>query len=199
MTIGIIEDDLLVNQALDIALQNAGYHTICVHTKKEALSLLGKTEGLLFVDIGLPDGDGITLYQELRKKRDIPAIFLTARDEEQDMLAAFDMGADDYVVKPFSMKVPIRKESTRYWNRSRRRADAFLPGYSAVSRQKTSLLKGTGDRPDREGVSAVGVSDEESGASADERKYPGADLGVWMASLWWIIGSVSQLTGSEKR
>ena len=109
MTIGIIEDDLLLNQALDIALQHAGYHTICAHTKKEALSLLGKKEGLLLVDIGLPDGDGITLYQELRKKRDIPAIFLTARDEEQDMLAAFDMGADDYVVKPFSMKVLLKR------------------------------------------------------------------------------------------
>ena len=47
MTIGIIEDDLLLNQALDIALQHAGYHTICAHTKKEALSLLGKKEGLL--------------------------------------------------------------------------------------------------------------------------------------------------------
>ena len=113
MTIGIIEDDLLLNQALDIALQHAGFHTICAHTKKEALSLLGKKEGLLLVDIGLPDGDGIALYQDLRKKRDIPAIFLTARDEEQDMLAAFDMGADDYVVKPFSMKVLLKRIKAR--------------------------------------------------------------------------------------
>lgn len=109
MTIGIIEDDLLLNQALDIALQHAGFHTICAHTKKEALSLLGKKEGLLLVDIGLPDGDGIALYQDLRKKRDIPAIFLTARDEEQEMLKAFDLGAEDYVVKPFSMKVLLKR------------------------------------------------------------------------------------------
>lgn len=108
-TIGIIEDDVLLNQALDTALRNAGYSTVCVHTRKEALSRLGDREGLLLVDIGLPDGDGIGLYQELQKKRNIPAVFLTARDEEKDMLAAFDMGADDYVVKPFSMKVLLKR------------------------------------------------------------------------------------------
>lgn len=109
MTIGIIEDDKLLNQALDIALRNAGYDTICARTKREALALLGNKESLLLIDIGLPDGDGIGLYQELQKKRNIPAIFLTARDEEQDMLAAFDMGADDYVVKPFSIKVLLKR------------------------------------------------------------------------------------------
>lgn len=62
------------------------------------------------IDISLPDGDGFELYQELQERgRKIPAIFLTARDEERDMLAAFDMGADDYVVKPFSMKVLLKR------------------------------------------------------------------------------------------
>ena len=64
---------------------------------------------LLIIDIGLPDGNGIYLYQELQKKRKIPAIFLTARDEEKDMLEAFDIGADDYVVKPFSVKVLLKR------------------------------------------------------------------------------------------
>lgn len=109
MTIGIIEDDQLLNQALDIALRNEGYDTICARTKREALALLGNKESLLLIDIGLPDGDGVELYQELQKKRNIPAIFLTARDEEQGMLAAFDMGADDYVVKPFSIKVLLKR------------------------------------------------------------------------------------------
>lgn len=120
-TIGIIEDDRLLNQALDMSLKSAGYATVCARTKKDALSLLGNGESLLLIDIGLPDGDGITLYRELQDKyrskfrgdaqtqpaadSKIPAIFLTARDEERDMLAAFDIGADDYVVKPFSMKV----------------------------------------------------------------------------------------------
>lgn len=109
--IGIIEDDRLLNQALHIALQNAGYSTFCARTKKEALSSLGGEESLLLIDIGLPDGDGVSLYQELisQSNRRIPAIFLTARDEERDMLTAFDTGADDYVVKPFSMKVLLKR------------------------------------------------------------------------------------------
>lgn len=64
---------------------------------------------MLIVDIGLPDGNGISLYQELQRNQKIPAIFLTARDDERDMLKAFDIGADDYVIKPFSMKVLLKR------------------------------------------------------------------------------------------
>lgn len=115
MRIGIIEDDRLLNQALEIALRDAGYDTVCACTKQEALSKLDGKEALLLIDIGLPDGDGIRLYQQLRResgelqKKSTPAVFLTARDEERDMLAAFDLGAEDYVVKPFSMKVLLKR------------------------------------------------------------------------------------------
>lgn len=115
MRIGIIEDDRLLNQALEIALRDAGYDTVCACTKQEALSKLDGKEDLLLIDIGLPDGDGVRLYQRLRResgelqKKSTPAVFLTARDEERDMLAAFDLGAEDYVVKPFSMKVLLKR------------------------------------------------------------------------------------------
>lgn len=115
MRIGIIEDDRLLNQALEIALRDAGYDTVCACTKQEALSKLDGKEDLLLIDIGLPDGDGVRLYQQLRRvsgelqKKSTPAVFLTARDEERDMLAAFDVGAEDYVVKPFSMKVLLKR------------------------------------------------------------------------------------------
>lgn len=109
MTIGIIEDDSLLNQALEIALQNAGYYTISAHTRKEAFDLLREKVDVFLIDIGLPDGNGIELYQELQMEKRIPAIFLTARDEEKEMLLAFDAGAQDYVVKPFSMKVLMKR------------------------------------------------------------------------------------------
>ena len=109
MTIGIIEDDSLLNQALEIALQNAGYYTISAQTRKEALDLLREKVDVFLIDIGLPDGNGIELYQELQMEKRIPAIFLTARDEEKEMLLAFDAGAQDYVVKPFSMKVLMKR------------------------------------------------------------------------------------------
>ena len=115
MRIGIIEDDRLLNQALEIALRDAGYDTVCARTKKEALSKFDGKEDLLLIDIGLPDGDGVRMYQQLRReseelqKKSTPAVFLTARDEERDMLTAFDVGAEDYVVKPFSMKVLLKR------------------------------------------------------------------------------------------
>ena len=101
MTIGIIEDDTLLHQALKTALQNAGYQTVSAYTKQEALTTITGSESLLLIDIGLPDGNGLACYKKIREKAEIPAIFLTARDEETDMLTAFDTGADDYVVKPF--------------------------------------------------------------------------------------------------
>lgn len=87
----------------------AGYYTISAHTRKEALDLLREKVDVFLIDIGLPDGNGIELYQELQMEKRIPAIFLTARDEEKEMLLAFDAGAQDYVVKPFSMKVLMKR------------------------------------------------------------------------------------------
>ena len=112
MVIGIIEDDRLLSRSLEIMLQKEGYQTVCVSTIKEAKEQLKGTEALLIVDIGLPDGNGIELYQNLIKRQfqeAVPAIFLTAKDEEQDMLKAFNVGAEDYVVKPFSMKVLLKR------------------------------------------------------------------------------------------
>ena len=94
---------------MEIAQQNAGYYTISAHTRKEALDLLREKVDVFLIDIGLPDGNGIELYQELQMEKRIPAIFLTARDEEKEMLLAFDAGAQDYVVKPFSMKVLMKR------------------------------------------------------------------------------------------
>ena len=94
MTIGIIEDDRLLSRPLKVVLEKEGYRTLQVYTKKDAGQILQGTEELLLVDIGLPDGNGMELYHTLMKKwnRKIPAIFLTARDEEQEMLKAFDLG-----------------------------------------------------------------------------------------------------------
>ncbi len=109
MTIGIIEDDRLLNQALNKFLTDNGYSTVSVHCKEEALDMLTGGLDLLVIDIGLPDGNGFSLYRELTVDKKIPAIFLTARDEEKDMIEAFEIGADDYVVKPFSMKVLLKR------------------------------------------------------------------------------------------
>lgn len=109
MTIGIIEDDRLLNQALNKFLTDNGYDTVCAHSREEALATAAGHPDLWLIDIGLPDGNGLELYRELSAVRQVPAVFLTARDDERDMLRAFDLGADDYVVKPFFMKVLLKR------------------------------------------------------------------------------------------
>lgn len=109
MIIGIIEDDELLKKALDTTLKKHGYTTVLASSRKEAIQNINRYVDLLIVDIGLSDGNGINLYQELQRNQRIPAIFLTARDDERDMLEAFDSGADDYVIKPFSMKVLLKR------------------------------------------------------------------------------------------
>ena len=75
MVIGIIEDDNLLRKALDTSLQNQGYTTILAASRKEAIKNIDSSVDLLIVDIGLPDGDGINLYQELQNS----SIFFTEK------------------------------------------------------------------------------------------------------------------------
>ena len=98
MVIGIIEDDKLLRKALDTSLKNQGYTTILAASRKEAIKNIDSSVDLLIVDIGLPDGDGIDLYQELQKNGKIPAIFLTAKDDEKDMLKAFAVALGERVL-----------------------------------------------------------------------------------------------------
>lgn len=123
--IGIIEDDELLNQALQIALKKEGFHTLSAFNYKEGIKLMKQSPQLLLVDINLPDGDGISLCREIRKYQEIPAIFLTGRDEEEDMINAFTAGADDYVVKPFPMRVLIKRIQAVLY-RCREEKDEFV-------------------------------------------------------------------------
>lgn len=124
-TIGIIEDDELLGQALAIALGKEGYQTLSAVNCREGSRMLEKNPDLLLIDINLPDGDGISFCRDVRKYQEIPAIFLTGQDEEEDMLGAFTAGADDYVVKPFPMRVLMKRIQAVLY-RCRERKDAFL-------------------------------------------------------------------------
>ena len=79
MVIGIIEDDKLLRKALDTSLKNQGYTTILAASRKEAIKNIDSSVDLLIVDIGLPDGDGIDLYQELQKKRKNSSYFFNCK------------------------------------------------------------------------------------------------------------------------
>lgn len=99
----VVEDDPKIANVIRIYLENAGYRVIHVVKGRDALSLAAKDLPLLVVlDLMLPDMDGETICQELKEMGDIPVIMLTSKASEEERVAGFALGADDYVVKPFS-------------------------------------------------------------------------------------------------
>ena len=104
----IVEDDELLNRALCKAFANAGYEAQGFGSVREGMDAFQRGTSLMVIDIGLPDGEGFALCQKVRDCGGTPVIFLTARDDEMDMIRAFDCGADDYLVKPFPMAVLLK-------------------------------------------------------------------------------------------
>ena len=100
----VIEDDPQMRRVLSAALHNHGYHVVESGTAREGLAqATGRNPDVILLDLGLPDGDGLDLTRKLRPKTRVPIIVISARGQERDKLAAFDLGADDYLTKPFSL------------------------------------------------------------------------------------------------
>lgn len=109
----VIEDDSDIQQLVTYNLIKAGMHVICAEHGEDALSILGreKVEAII-LDLMLPGKDGLEICRIIREQeetKNIPIIMLTARGEENDIVAGLDMGADDYVTKPFSPKVLVAR------------------------------------------------------------------------------------------
>jgi two-component system catabolic regulation response regulator CreB len=99
----LVEDEGAIAQTVEFALRADGFETAHALTGRDALALAAAGNfDLAILDIGLPDIDGFALCRELRRKRDLPVIFLTARDAEAERVLGLELGADDYVAKPFS-------------------------------------------------------------------------------------------------
>ncbi len=101
----VVEDDKKIARVVKIYLENAGFRVMHVEKGKDALESAMKVEPLLVIlDLMLPDKSGEEVCQELREIGDFPIIMLTAKSSEEERIAGFALGADDYVVKPFSPK-----------------------------------------------------------------------------------------------
>lgn len=106
----IIEDDKVLNLGLQACLSEQGYAVWGLQKSREVLDTLReKAFDLIILDVNLPDEDGFSLCRRIKQLRDVPVVFLTARDEEQDIVQGFDLGADDYITKPFNLNVFQRK------------------------------------------------------------------------------------------
>ena len=105
----IVEDDIMMNEGIAFALRREGYGISMASSIKEASSLLNEVFDLIILDINLPDGDGRTFLKKVRDGSNLPVILLTARDSESDIVEGFDSGCDDYLTKPFSIAVLIKR------------------------------------------------------------------------------------------
>jgi len=102
----VVDDDPLVCKGLKFNLEQAGYKVSTASTAHTALELAGRNAfDAAILDIGLPDENGLDLCKMLKARRDLPVIFLTARRRELDEIVGLEIGADDYITKPFSADV----------------------------------------------------------------------------------------------
>lgn len=98
-----VEDEASISDPFSRALAREGFEPVVARTAREALALAGRSQfDLVLLDLNLPDGDGRDVARELRRHGDTPIVMLTARGTETDRIVGLEIGADDYVVKPFS-------------------------------------------------------------------------------------------------
>jgi two-component system catabolic regulation response regulator CreB len=101
----IVEDEPSIAQTVQFALQAEGFATEHFATGGACLDALGShTPSLILLDVGLADGSGFEFFRRIRQVTPTPVIYMTARDAEVDRVAGLEMGADDYIVKPFSLR-----------------------------------------------------------------------------------------------
>lgn len=139
----IIEDDISLSSGLRFDLETEKYLVNTAYSAKEALDFIYKKEyDLLLVDVNLPDENGFELCRKIKIQKDIPVIFLTARDLENDQLQGFDLGADDYITKPFSMPL-LRKRVSAVLKRAHRNTmDIYDDGFLLIDFRKLTASAG---------------------------------------------------------
>jgi DNA-binding response OmpR family regulator len=112
-TILVVDDEPSIVEVLTYNLKNANYHVFVARDGTQALQIARReSPDLIILDLMLPGLDGLEVCRELRKEGDVPIIMLTARDEEVDRVVGLELGADDYVVKPFSVRELMARVKT---------------------------------------------------------------------------------------
>ena len=102
----LLEDDITLGSGIRLALQSPSVQIALCRTLAQARNAFEETGfDLLILDINLPDGSGLQLLEQVRKRSDVPVILLTANDMEMDVVTGLESGADDYITKPFSLAI----------------------------------------------------------------------------------------------
>lgn len=137
----ILEDDETILYALTVALGKQGFLPLACSTVAEGRRTLSENGdlALILLDWNLPDGTGYGFCREIKAVRDVPVIFLTVRDDEQDIVRGLDLGADDYIVKPFQLSV-LRSRINAVLRRTKDVVQTVLRcGEIMLDKQKTAV------------------------------------------------------------
>ena len=136
----LVEDDLSLINGLSFAVKKQGYMLDVAHTKDEADRLWENgAYDLVILDVSLPDGSGFDICKRIRQASKVPIMFLTAMDEETDIIMGLDIGGDDYITKPFKLAVFMSRI-----NALLRRSDNFNQADTELNSNgiRVQLLKG---------------------------------------------------------
>lgn len=133
----VVDDEVKIVEVIKSYLENSGYSVFTAYSGKDGINLFEMEKpSLLILDLMLPDISGEVICREIRKKSRVPIIMLTAKAEEEDILEGLDIGADDYVTKPFSPKQLIARVAALL----RRTEDGTVPLLRRMSFNNDELL-----------------------------------------------------------
>ena len=183
-TVLVVEDEASIASFVSLYLKNAGYDVRAVTTGNAALTqVAAETPALIILDLMLPDLDGIEICRRIRKTSDVPILMLTARDEDVDKIIGLEVGADDYLTKPFNPRELVaRVKSVLRRSAPERRRDVeeeLRHGDLTINAGRREVKVGEdGDPAGAEGVRPALGAARPQGARADARPAARAGLGV---------------------
>lgn len=138
----IVEDDRILNQGIAFALRKEGHLIYSAYDLKSAREQMCRELDLVILDINLPDGDGRDFLKVIRENSPIPVVMLTARDSEADMMRGFDTGCDDYITKPFSTPLLLRRIQAVLKRTGKQGEELYCHGNLTYHFQQKELKRG---------------------------------------------------------
>lgn len=141
MNLFLLEDDSAIATGLAYSLENEGYSVSVAKSVKEALKIISNEDFSLYIlDLTLPDGNGYDVCRAIKKMGDYPVIFLTAYDDEVNVIMGLELGADDYISKPFRVKELMARIKTVLRRYSRESAEGIIKAGNLVINTKEAKV-----------------------------------------------------------
>ena len=137
----LVEDDPSICRSLTEFLKTEGFDAVCVSGETDALHMLSKTAfDLILLDVTLSDGDGFSVCRKIKEQHTLPVIFLTASGDERSTVLGFDLGADDYIAKPFRPRELISRIKNAL-RRAGKSTAVLSAGCVSVDTEKAAVFK----------------------------------------------------------